>query len=103
MSTSFSRVNDSSILGWTRVVITSLTIILTSNLILYWFDTLAQGQTSFGFKLIYGLGLGYTWLTFTVSFGLGAISHHLSFYNIPTFLLFLAGAILYGIAWRKRS
>ena len=54
-------------------------------------------------SLLYGIGIWYIWLIFTLAFGLGAVAKYIPFYNIPAFVLFLAAAILHGIMrWKKR-
>lgn len=68
-----------------------------------WIDGLDQRTATLGGLWLYGIALGYVWLVFTLAFGLGAIAHHLPFYNIPAFLLFLAGGILHVIAWIRRT
>ncbi len=53
-------------------------------------------------KLLYGIGVWYVWLVFTLAFGLGTVGKHILFYNLPAFLLFSAGAVLQGIVgWRR--
>lgn len=67
------------------------------------FAPLYQGNASRRLSLLYGIGVWYIWLIFTLAFGLGAIAKHIWFYNIPAFVLFLAGAILHGvIGWQRR-
>ncbi len=51
---------------------------------------------------IYKVGVWYVWLIFTLAFGLGTVGNHLLFYNLPAFILFLAGAIFSGIVWWRR-
>ena len=43
---------------------------------------------------LYTLGSWYIWLIFTVAFALGSATQHLLFYNLPSAILFIAGAIL---------
>ena len=61
----------------------------------------SRSDETFGLKLLYGLGLGYVWAIFTIAFGLGAITRHLPFYNIPAFLLFLSAGTLHVVARRR--
>ena len=62
-----------------------------------WFE-----QTSFTRqKWMFRIGLTYVWLIFTTAFGLGTIAQHLLLYNMPFFILFLAGGALHGMAWFK--
>lgn len=53
-------------------------------------------------NLLHGIGVWYVWLVFTLAFGLGTVAGHITFYNVPAFVLFLAGAIMHGIlGWRR--
>lgn len=53
-------------------------------------------------SLIYGFGIWYIWLIFTLAFGSGAVAKHIPFYNIPAFVLFLGGAIVNRMTWWRR-
>jgi hypothetical protein len=66
-------------------------------------DSLYSANSPKLFSLLYHISLWYIWLIFTLAFGLGAIAQHIPFYNIPAFVLFLAGAIFYGIVWWRRK
>ena len=66
------------------------------------FEQIFQAHRSRALKLLHGIGIWYIWLVFTLAFGLGSVARHILFYNIPAFVLFLAGAILHGIVeWRR--
>lgn len=53
-------------------------------------------------KLIYGIGIWYIWLVFTLAFGLSAVAKHIPFYNIPALILFLSAAIARAaVQWRR--
>jgi hypothetical protein len=55
-------------------------------------------------NLIYGIGVWYIWLVFTLAFGLSAVAKHIPFYNIPALVLFLSAAIARGrLHWRRSS
>jgi hypothetical protein len=55
-------------------------------------------------NLIYGMGIWYIWLIFTLAFGLSAVAKHIPFYNIPALALFLSAAIAHGaVRWRRSS
>lgn len=66
-------------------------------------DDLYQANAPRSLMLVHRIGLWYVWLVFTLAFGLGAVAKHIPFYNIPAFVLFLAGAIAYGIGWWRRK
>ena len=66
------------------------------------FDSFYQGDGSRALRRLHRMGIWYVWLVFTVAFGLGAMAKHIPFYNVPALVLFLAGAIMYGIGWWRR-
>lgn len=84
---------------WIIMVIFSVVELVKPQL----FDHLYQANSSRVLSLLHGICIGYIWLVFTLAFGLGTVAKHIPFYNIPAFVLFLAGAILYGIAWWRRA
>lgn len=67
------------------------------------FDLLAVVKGTRRLQFIYGCGVWYVWLVFTLAFGSGAIAQHLPFYNIPALILFLAGGVLHGIVRGRRA
>lgn len=83
---------------WVIMVFVSGTEILQPQL----FNRLYQAKAPRRLSLLYGIGIWYIWLVFTLAFGLGAVAKHIPFYNIPAFALFLAGAIINGIIWWRR-
>ena len=67
-------------------------------------DRTSQASHSTVLTLSYDCGCWYIWFVFTLAFALGTAGKHLLFYNIPALILFLAGAIAYGLVWwRRRS
>ena len=60
-----------------------------------------QNQSRGVWRILYSAGIWYTWLVFSIAFGLGSITKHLVFYNVPAFICFLSGAATYGIVWIK--
>lgn len=66
-------------------------------------DRLYRSKKNGLFNLFYGMGIWYIWLVFTLAFGLGSVAKHIPFYNVPAFIVFLAGAILYAIAWWRHK
>lgn len=66
------------------------------------FDQIYQASAPRAITLLHGIGIWYIWVVFTLAFGLGAIAHHIPFYNLPAFVLFLAGAIVSVTVWWKR-
>jgi hypothetical protein len=63
----------------------------------------SRNQRPRGLTLLYTLGSWYIWLVFTLAFGLGTLNNHLLFYNLPAFLLFVAGAIAHGLTYWQRT
>jgi uncharacterized membrane protein len=61
-------------------------------------------KTNKSINLIYGIGIWYIWLVFTLAFGLSAVAKHIPFYNIPALVLFLSAAIARGMGkWRREN
>lgn len=83
---------------WVIMVLFSAVAIFKPQL----FDQLPQANGTKGLNLIYEIGNWYIWLVFTLAFGLGSVAKHIPFYNVPAFILFLAGAIAYAMAWFRR-
>lgn len=64
----------------------------------------SRNQRSRGLMLSYAIGSWYIWLVFALAFGLGTLTKHLLFYNLPAFLLFVAAAIAHGLArWQRMA
>ena len=84
---------------WIIMVLFSVTELLRPEI----FDYLYQAHVPRRLNILYRLGLWYIWLVFTLAFGLGAAEQHIPFYNIPAFMLFVAGAIFNGIMWWRKK
>lgn len=84
---------------WIIMVLFSVTELLRPEI----FDYLYQAHAPRRLNILYRLGLWYIWLVFTLAFGLGAAEQHIPFYNIPAFMLFVAGAIFNGIMWWRKK
>ncbi len=84
---------------WIIMVLFSVTELVRPEI----FDYLCQAHVSKRLSILYMLGLWYIWLVFTVAFGLGTAAQHILFYNIPAFILFVAGAIFNGIIWWRKK
>ena len=82
---------------WAIMVFFSLIEVGRPEVAIAFFQNQSQGI----WRILYNAGLWYTWLVFTIAFGLGSIAGHLTFYNLPAFICFLSGAATYGIVWMR--
>ena len=80
---------------WIIMVIFSTIELVTPNLLGYTY----QVNWARALNWFYEIGTWYIWLSFTLAFGLTSMAHRLLFYNIPALVLYLAGAIIYGMVW----
>lgn len=84
---------------WIIMVLFSVTEMVKPEI----FDYLYQAHVPKRLSILYTLGLWYIWLIFTLAFGFGTAAQHIPFYNIPAFMLFIAGAIFNGILWWRKN
>uniref|UniRef100_B8HLR8 Ferric oxidoreductase domain-containing protein n=1 Tax=Cyanothece sp. (strain PCC 7425 / ATCC 29141) TaxID=395961 RepID=B8HLR8_CYAP4 len=80
---------------WIIMIIFSAIELIAPNLLGYTYK--ANGATALNW--FYKIGTWYIWLVFTLAFGLGVVANHLPFYNIPALVLYVAGAMIYGMVW----